>query len=226
MKRPLLAVLAAIAAVVGAAACGVPGSGDFQRINPNDVPAVLSESTTTTAPSTTRPLRTTPPTAVETTTSTSTTVAPTSSTTAVYDVQFYFVAGRQELTPITRQLASPAPGQVLSTLLDGVPEGTEYDGLITALPPPGLDWSVSVAGGRATVRLPPEFVNDASLDQPLAIAQIVLTLTNRPGIGQVRFVSVRDEPLSVPKGDGELTERGGDVVCEDYRNLAPNATCG
>ena len=206
----------------------MPGSGDFQRIDPEDVPAVLNETTSTTAPSTTRPLFTSPPppTATAPTTSTSTTLAATTSTTAVYDVQLYFVAGPNQLAAISRQLASPAPGQVLSALVDGVPEGTEYEGLSTALPPPGLDWNVSVSGGRATVDLPPEFLTETpARDQPLAIAQIVLSLTSRPGIGQVTFES-DEQPVAVIKGDGELTTVGADVVCEDYRPLAPTAACG
>jgi len=227
MRRIALVLAATLALVVTAAACGVPRSGDFQRINPDDVPAVLSESTSTTAPSTTRPPFTTPTTATvsTTSTSTSTTIATTTTSTAAYDVQIYFVAGPDQLTAITRQLASPAPGQVLSALVEGVPEGTEYQGLGTALPP-GLDWNVSVTGGRATVDLPPEFATvTPTRDQLLAIAQIVLTLTSRPGVGQVTFES-NDQPIRVTKGDGQLTTVGADVVCEDYLNVASGASCG
>ncbi len=227
MRRITALLGAVIALTIAAASCGVPGSGDFQRINPDNVPAVLNETTSTTAPSTTRPAFTAPPpTATAPTTSTSTTLAPTSSTTAVYDVQLYFVAGPGQLTAITRQLASPAPGQVLSALVDGVPDGTEYEGLSTTLPPPGLEWNVSVTGGRATVEVPPEFLTETpARDQPLAIAQIVLSLTSRPGIGQVTFVS-DEQPIAVIKGDGQQTTVGADVVCEDYSDLAANAACG
>ena len=75
--------------------------------------------------------------------------------------------------------------------------------------------------------MPPEFLVDTpAVDQSLAIAQIVLTLTTRPGIGQVTFVSRRRADRRVAKGDGSLTNPGADVVCEDYRTLAPAASCG
>jgi spore germination protein GerM len=157
--------------------------------------------------------------------STSTTVAPTTSTNPVYDVALYFVAGPRQLTPITRQLASPAPQQVLTALSDGVPAGDEYAGLTSALPPASL-LTVDRANGIATVGLPPTFLTDTpAQDQTLAIAQIVLTLTARPGIGQVNFTS-DNKPQEVSRADGSLTNPGDTVVCEDYRVLAPDAVCG
>lgn len=213
---------AALTATAVLAACGVPGSGNFQRV---DLPADLSETTSTT--STTLPPRTTPRTssAPETVASTSTTEAPTTSTNPVYDVSLYFVAGPRQLTPITRQLASPAAQQVLTALSDGVPAGDEYAGLSTALPPAAL-LTVDRANGIATVGLPATFLTDTpAQDQTLAIAQIVLTLTQRPGIGQVNFTS-DGRPQEVSRADGSLTNPGDTVVCEDYRVLAPDAACG
>ena len=53
------------------------------------------------------------------------------------------------------------------------------------------------------------------LDQRLAIAQIVLTLTRRPGIGQVIF-NVDGTDIPVPRGAGDLTSPGSAVTYDDY----------
>lgn len=227
--RALLAVtaVAALLAVVGA--CGVPGNSDFEPINP---PPELA--TTTTAPTTTSrppsnstiaPSTVAPSTTAVTTTST--TEAPTSSTNPVYSASLYFVTGGGELTPIIRQLASSAAQQVLTELADGVPVGEEYGGLTTAIPA-GADLVVTTATGLATVELPPTFLTDTPpQSQTNAIAQIVLTLTARPGIGQVRFTS-GGEPQQVSRADGRLTNANDVVACEDYSILlAPGAAaCG
>ena len=133
MLRRSLALLAAAAATcITVAACGVPGSSDFQGIDPDEVPAILSESTSTTSTATSRPpftaaVTTSIPLSIPTTSTTSTTT-PTSTTTAVYDVSLFYVVGPGQLTPITRQLASPAPGQVLAALVDGVPRAPSTTG--------------------------------------------------------------------------------------------------
>jgi len=56
------------------------------------------------------------------------------------------------------------------------------------------------------------------LDQRLAIAQIVLTLTRRPGIGQVLFV-VDEVEIQVPRGAGDLTAKGATVTYDDYLSV-------
>jgi hypothetical protein len=44
---------------------------------------------------------------------------------------------------------------------------------------------------------------------------LVLTLTRRPGIGQVVFV-VDGAEISVPRGGGDLTSPGTSVTYDDY----------
>lgn len=222
-RRPLAAVTAAVL-VVAAGACGVPGSSSFERINP---PPELA--TTTTAPTTTSRAPSSSTAAPSTTaaTTTSTTEAPTTSTNPVYSASLYFVTGSGQLTPIIRQLASSAAQQVLTELADGVPVGEEYGGLTTAIPP-GTSLVVTTESGLATVELPPTFLTDTPpQNQTAAVAQIVLTLTARPGIGQVRFTS-GDEPQEVLRPDSSLTNPGEVVACEDYSSmLAPGAAaCG
>jgi spore germination protein GerM len=63
------------------------------------------------------------------------------------------------------------------------------------------------------------FLNSLSgLDQKLAIAQIVLTLTSRPGVGQVLF-SVEGKFISVPRGRGDSVASGIAVTFDDYESL-------
>lgn len=214
--------LAATVLVTATAACGVPGSSGFRPINP---PPELATTTTTT---TVRPpTSSTRPPATTVVTTTSTTEAPTTSTNPVFNATLFFVTQNGQLTPITRQLASSAAQQVLTELAAGVPAGDEYNGLTTAIAP-GSALVVTTASGLATVELPPTFLTDTPpASQTTAVAQIVLTLTSRPGIGQVRFMT-DGEPQAVSRPGGRLTEPDEVVACEDYREMlaAGAAACG
>lgn len=206
-----------------AAACGVPGDSDFRPIDPADIPYGLSETSTSTTvvPST------------STSTTSTTVVAPTSttepatttSTLPVEPVALFWVSGT-ELFPSSRLLLSPAaPVQVLSALAEGPPEGDIGAGLRSALPP-GVEPLATVERGVATVELPPSFITEVpGAEQRLAIAQIVLTLTRRGGIGQVTF-TLGGTPTAVPRGGGDLAEPGDLLTCEDYENLlGPGLGC-
>lgn len=202
-------VLVNLVALVG---CSIPGSGDVSSIDPDQIPYELNVTTiaVTTTTTTAAPATTVQP--VESTT--------TSTTVPVEVVNLFFVAGTQ-VVPITRLLLSPAAApQVMAALAEGVPEGDTAAGLRTAL---ALDFvaAVEVSRGVATVDLPPAFITGLpGAEQRLAIAQIVLTLTRRAGIGQVAFTS-GSNPQSVPRGRGDLTDPGGTVACDDYANLLP-----
>jgi hypothetical protein len=218
-RMRLTSVLVVALCLTAVAACGVPESSEVRPINPADVPFGLNETTTTTttttlAPTTTRPAPET--TVVDATTTTvqesTTTVAP------VEPVTLFFLTGR-EVVPTQRSLLSPAtPPQVLAALASGPPTGEEAAGLRTALPFE-MEMLVQVESGVATVDLPPTFLEDVpGSEQRLAIAQIVLTLTRRGGVGQVRF-TLGGEPQQVPRGQGDITSPGGEVSCDDYENL-------
>jgi len=82
-----------------------------------------------------------------------------------------------------------------------------------------LKANVTVERGLATVDTDESLLSEISpIDQPLAIAQIVLTLTSRPGIGQVNFL-VNGEPQAVPRGGGELAPADQPVAYDDYATL-------
>ena len=75
---------------------------------------------------------------------------------------------------------------------------------------------VSVRAGVASVQLDESFLDLPTAEQRLAVAQLVLTLTARPGIGQIDFV-VGDEPVQVPRADGTLAK--GAVSRDDFLEL-------
>ncbi len=71
-------------------------------------------------------------------------------------------------------------------------------------------------GGIARVDLGPAVSALPGGEQLLAVAQIVCTLTGRPGVGQVSF-TLEGASLAVPKGDGSLVT--SPVARDDYASL-------
>ena len=213
MRRASFVWTLCAAFLLAAAGCSIPGDGSVVTIAPEDIPYDLS-ATTTVAPTTSVPDTTSTTMPFATTTSTSSTIP-------AEAVALFYIAGNQ-VVPITQLLLSPAtPPQVLSALAQGVPSGESSAGLRSALP---IDFagSVTVTRGIATVDLPPNFINELpGAEQRLAVAQIVLTLTRRAGIGQIVFTT-EQRAQAVPRGRGDLTEPGGAVACEDYSNLLPS----
>ncbi len=203
-----LLAIAVLAAVLGA--CGVPDRGPVHQLDrvPFGLDVTTTSSTTTSsttsttlvAVTTTMPPPTTPP-----------------ATTPTEAIHLYLVSGEQ-LRPATVQLpAGPTLGDVLQALTAGPPPGST--GLRSA-----LDAGASITGrddrnGVATVDLPAGFFEGLStVDQRLAIGQIVLTLVERPGIGQVRFTR-GGAPFAVPRGSGELSGAGAVVSRLDFLDL-------
>jgi spore germination protein GerM len=77
----------------------------------------------------------------------------------------------------------------------------------------------TVESGRATVELGPGFLDLPPDSQRLAVAQVVVTLTGLPGVGQVQLTS-DGEPLSVPVADGATVD--GPVSRDDFASLLPS----
>lgn len=205
--RVLLLVATSLGVAFATAACSVVGDGKVDRV---DAPFGLDETiaSTTTLPPTT--------TALETTTTgldTSTTVVPTE------PVRLYFITG-QQLTFVPRPLpADPSLPQIMAALLAGPPKDELGVGLRTALlEDVPIDASNNNAG-VAVVELPDGFFDDIPVgDQRLATAQIVLTLTDSRGIGQVQF----NQP--VPKPSGALTPAGQPLARSDFAALLEGTT--
>lgn len=93
---------------------------------------------------------------------------------------------------------------VISVLISGPTRNEAAIGLRSALPRDRTVLSVSQARRTATVDLEPTFTEIRAAEQPIAIAQIVFTLTRRPDVDRVAF-TLDGEPLEVPRGDGSLT---------------------
>ena len=203
MKRSIFTVLLLVVS-----SCGVPSTGNVIGLAESELPPELSEVTTTT-------------------TSTSTTIvadeAPQDRTASLTEVLsepvelYYISANRLVVTTLT--IASPATtSQVLAALISGPPSGDNGVGLRSALPV-DLNAEIQISKGIAQIDTSSQFLSDLSpIDQRLAIAQIVLTFTRRPGVGQVIF-TVDGETVAVPRGRGDLAKPGSAVSFDDYSSL-------
>jgi hypothetical protein len=207
MYRRLAAICAVlVAAIVG---CGIPATGDVSKIPENHIGALDDTLPTTTT--------TTPPTTIEPTTTTIPLL--TTTTIATEDVTLYFISGGI-LRAFTSVLAKGASAyEVLVALQKGPPPGDLGGGLRTAVPTkeeavlPVTD----NGSGVATVDLPMNFFDFVKPeDQPLAIGQIVLSLTdNVRRIGQVVFTK-GGTPIGVPRGAGDFSQPGQPLPPRDY----------
>jgi hypothetical protein len=195
-RRPWLAPAVGVAASLLAGACGVPSSG-YDRFEDADVPFGLAEAPTTTeAP----PVPSVPNGDVD------------------QRVRLYFVE-EGSLSPVERVLPAPLTLDDLLHLLGAGPTSSEDEQLRTALQD-GAATGLSVRAGVASVAVSRDFRDLAAAEQRLAVAQLVMTITSRPGIGQVLF-TVDGEPVPVPKGDGSLAD--GPVSRDDYSSLVATA---
>ncbi|MFM8810624.1 MAG: GerMN domain-containing protein [Actinomycetota bacterium] len=184
--------------VIACASCAIPAGGDFQAIPDSEVPYELSSPRTTLAP-------------------TAVTTIP-GSDTSTEAIDAYFISNSRVLK-IVRLVAAPAgPDQALATLSALDTQDPTLAGLRTAIPKT-FSATVSVERGVASVDSTRGLLDTLSpLDQRLAVAQIVLTLTSRPGIGQVLF-SVDGVPTGVPRGRGDLAGPLTPVTFDDYSSL-------
>lgn len=200
---PLLAVTAA---AVGVAACSVVGDGKVQRIQPQFGVEQTITTTTTTAPTTTLLVTTTSG------------LEPSTTGVQTEQVRLYFIASGQ-LTYVTQPLPQPATPQVIMASLQAGPQGDATVALRSAVPSADdAEIRVQVDGGVANVILPTTFFDTiATNDQRLVIGQIVLTLTDSRGVGQVTF------NLPVPKPSGELVPAGESLSRNDFAALLDSA---
>ena len=190
MRRRAAAVV--LAALAGAGACGVPTEDQAVRHARDDVPFNLLEADSPTT-TTTTPAR-------------------------AESVTVFYVSGSQ-LVPAERPLSEPAPlFTVLAVMAAGPTANEAVLGVRSALPGPDVVRQVGMAGGTATVDLAPTFQDIPPGDQVLALAQIVYTLTARPGIGRVAF-TLDGQTIDAPRGDGSLTRES--MAREDYAAVAP-----
>jgi spore germination protein GerM len=197
----------ALLLVLSIASCGVPRASKVIEISSSELPPELNEQPTTTT--------------------TTTTIAEDASAKEVQQpstevllepVELYYVSD-DRLVATTQSLVSPATiAQVLAALIVGPPTGNNGLGLRSALPS-DLNAEIEISKGVAQINTTAEFLAELSpIDQRLAIAQLVLTFTRRPGVGQVIF-TVDGQNVSVPRGRGDLAKPGSTVSFDDYASL-------
>ena len=106
---------------------------------------------------------------------------------------------------------------MITALVDGeVLSSSVGIGLRSLLPEDLVNRAVESGTGFVTVDLATEpFEQIDPADQRAAIAQLVLTLVGRPGVGQVRF-TLDGEALRVPLGNGLQSDPGELVSRQDY----------
>ena len=129
------------------------------------------------------------------------------------DVELFFMGGDELLRPVVRRVRTMPSLLGLVNELDAPP--SDAPDLRTALAE-GLVLDVSFEGGIAVVNLGADFTTLPPPDQVIALAQIVYTVTARPGVGRVGF-QLEGTPVPIPRGDGVVTT---DTVSRDaYANL-------
>jgi hypothetical protein len=130
-----------------------------------------------------------------------------------------FLTGDGRLVRTTRRIRPPLRlDGVLEVLKEGPTRAELAAGTRSAVLDDDTFESVAVAGGTAVVDLSRPFTGRSNADQILALAQIVFTLTARPGIGQVQF-TLADQSIEIPVANGTLTTNP--VSRDDYQSLAP-----
>ncbi|MEO6125511.1 MAG: GerMN domain-containing protein [Ilumatobacteraceae bacterium] len=118
------------------------------------------------------------------------------------------------LTSVIRRIDSPATTlDVLASLGIGPSDIEQRLSLRSALPDASLIIDAQINGGTAVVGLDSAFDQIPATDQVLAIGQVVLTLTNLRGVGQVRFERDGSE-VAVPLPDGRSVDRA--VSADDF----------
>jgi spore germination protein GerM len=209
LKRLVMIAVALTAVLVG---CGIPDHGQVSTIQGKDLrqlgDTIPPTSTSTIPPSTLDP-------------TTTTTAIDTATTIATEDVTVYFISGGQ-LKGYPRPLARPATtSTVLSALQEGKPPGDAGVGIRSAVPTrdQSLLGVTDDDSGVATIHLPQGFFEQIPPeDQLLAIGQLVLTITEIRGIGQVLFVQ-NGLPRGVPRGSGGITDGTEPLARRDYQDL-------
>lgn len=176
-------------ALVLVAGCTVPAQGGAQRARDESVPFALLDPQA-------------PP------------IVPPASGSSSEPVALCFVRDGR-LVIVSDQVGSPSD---LRAVLDALalPPADAGPLLRTALTEPSIVREVRLLGGIARVDLLPEVSALPADEQLLAVAQIVCTLTGRPGVGQVSF-TLQGTRLAVPKGDGSLVN--SPVARDDYTGL-------
>ena len=143
------------------------------------------------------------------------TLVPPPSAATTEPVTLYFISG-DRLVAIERPLDAPvALEDVVVALAEPSDEGGPLRSVVGPAPL-AVVAQLKLAAGVVQIDLAQGVAELGGDTQLLAIAQLVCTLTARPGVGQVSF-TFGGLPVDVPRGDGTLTS--GAVSRDDYAQL-------
>jgi spore germination protein GerM len=178
-----------VAVALAAAGCAVSAQTRAQVVNPNGVPFGLLDPSPSPA-------------------------VPTGSASPTEAVALCFI-NNGALVVVSEPL--PAPVHLLAAVA-ALAQPPEVGGqsLQTAMASPEIVNQVTLQGGIATVDLKQAISALGGENQLLAVAQIVCTLTDRPGVGQVSF-TLAGTPALIPRSDGSLVSTP--VSRDDYASL-------
>jgi spore germination protein GerM len=194
-RRRLLAGWALAAVSLLTAACGIPTGGSPTAINKADVPFQLLNPGNRNSTGSTLPSAVTVPESI------------------------YLVAPSQTVVAVHRDVEIPATlSEILGALLDGPTEAESSAGLQTFLSATKVQVTATVSGGVATVNFSSNPVQVVGPNQTLAIAQVVYTATEQPGITGV-IIQIAGQPISVPTASG--ADVSGAVDRSSYLPQAP-----
>jgi spore germination protein GerM len=211
VRRSQALAVAATCIVISASSCGVPGDSEDRPLAPNEIAyRPLPEPTTSTTSTTTTPPATTaapPTTTIPAVTSTTTPVA--------YPLDVYWIEGSL-IRPVRRAEIEATLKSAIDALRAGPMFADSDQGLRSAIPGPDTIESAELQNGTATINLGSSFLTLPGAEQTLAIAQIVYTVTNQPGVGLVEF-RLGGRALSVPTADGQPSK--GALSRDDYETL-------
>ena len=131
----------------------------------------------------------------------------------------YLVAPNGHLVAATREVAVPASlTQVVGALLAGPTAKESASGVQSFLNSTGVQVAVPAAGGVAVVSFVTNPIQVVGPDQTLAIAQVVYTVTQQPGVTGVTF-AIAGKAIEVPTAAGAQVP--GPVGRADYLPQAP-----
>ena len=186
----------ALAAVgVLTAACGIPTGGAPTAINKADVPFRLLNPVNRDTTGSTLPSAVTVPESI------------------------FLVAPSQTVVAVHRDVQIPATlSQILGALLEGPTAAESSAGLQSFLSATKVQVTATVSGGVATVNFSSNPVQVVGPNQTLAIAQVVYTATEQPGITGV-IIQIAGQPTSVPTASG--ADVSGAVTRFSYLPQAP-----
>ncbi len=185
----------ALSLLVTTAACGIPTGGAPTVIAKRDVPFHLLNPIT------------------------STTLSPTVPPAVGVPELIFLVAPNQHVVAVSRDVQIPATlSEILGALLEGPTAAESTTGLQSFLTGTRTQVTATVVGGIATVDFTTNPVQVVGPEQTLAIAQVVFTATQQPGVTGVVF-QITGKPIEVPTASGAQVP--GPVDRATYATQAP-----